>query len=1192
MTNRFQFPRQTAAFLLASGLIVGLLLGHAAAQDLSTQEARAAWLTEQFRGAPIGSNAKFGAVAALARLALNPDDAEVISSITHFYDKVPEGKNGQQFSYPGVAWVLGKYWDKFTPAQRDHLKARLKGFSDLLGHGTENHALMKGVAAYLFAQYWPDENGWMLGTHTSAQLMEEARKNLLAVMRSLYDYGYVENLSTTYAAVHLFPYYALYDCATDPEVKTAADAAIHFHVTNIAANHFKGVVIPPYNRQNTWQVNTHTPGTVGPTLQWIYWLYWAEVQNRVPVGQDFVRLGENQYVVYAALSNWRPPAAINSLARGQTVPYELTASARGWIAYWGIGDPAKLMGLPGECVRYVYRDKLYAMGSGFFQYNPRQYNTDYNAFGIIYKSPDQYNYIECYHPYWYSNDRAWKGINSPFMQWAQHRGTAIALFDIPVADPWEGLGTSGWLATRDNHFDDLIQETLVRYPQSIDEKTEANGWIFLREGDVYIAIRPLKAYTIDANYKQPGAGAQAAGADGVVRFDVVRSAFARTGFVFDIATKEEFATFEAFQRAVNRNPFVVDWDQLSVAYTNVKGDTLTATWNPPDYQATKTRVLIRPEITVNGTVVPIDTTYPVLKSPSVNVADGVMRLATPAGRLEVDWRGKAPSFSPKSLWKLANENKDILRISTWISAHHVSTEEGLNNAIDWCKKTGVTRVFLGAYDEGSKGELAKREILERARARFEAEGIEGAGLIVTKWIGTLSSHSSMASCYTSEETRKELQNIFEYTASIFDLIMIDDWFFTDCECEDCQRARGDRSWSEYRCNLINEVSRDNILKPAKAVNPNVRIINKFPCWYDDLHQRGYDVLGRTPQYDLIWAGNESRDYDFDVSPIGEVQYQSYFNMRWIGSIGGGKTGGGWFDALATTPKTYLEQSRQTVLGDAKEMMLCNYNLLTREINTWGGRAFQGTGIANVEALRRELPGLFELAKMVRNKPIKGILATKPANSNPYDNIDAMGGARKPDAHVYDFVGMLGLPLVPSTEIDTSADAAFFPFQVLQDPTFPEKLQAMLTEGKPVLITAGLAERLGNIGEYDNLMVLPVEGDTHSLLKLSREELNAIRDKMLEPIGIRFDAPAKVGLYLMGDDIVVLENFNDEPVDVTISTRFSRKAQVKLVLPQEESVRHEVAGNKLVLNIPPRTLVAINYGAAGFTPKSIRRTEHH
>ncbi len=42
-----------------------------------------------------------------------------------------------------------------------------------------------------------------------------------------------------------------------------------------------------------------------------------------------------------------------------------------------------------------------------------------------------------------------------------------------------------------------------------------------------------------------------------------------------------------------------------------------------------------------------DTTYAVWKSPSANVADGVMRLATPAGQLEGDWRGKMPKFSEK-----------------------------------------------------------------------------------------------------------------------------------------------------------------------------------------------------------------------------------------------------------------------------------------------------------------------------------------------------------------------------------------------------------------------------------------------------------------------------------------------------------------------------------------------------------------
>ena len=307
-----------------------------------------------------------------------------------------KGKNGEQFTYPGVAWVLGKYWEKFTPAQRDHLKARLKEFSDLLGHGTENHAIMKCAAAY------------------------------------------------------------------------------------------------------------------------------------------------------------------------------------------------------------------------------------YTAFRLLYQSPDRFNFIECYHPYWRSDDRTWQGLNSPFMQWAQHKGTAIALFNIPTADPWKGRSRADWRPFRDGHYDNPIQEALVRYPKSIDQKTEASGWIFLREGDVYIAIRPLKEYAIDANYKPAG------------EFNVVRSAFAQTGFVFDLATKEEFATFEAFQTAVNQNPPTVDWEQLSVAYKSVKGDTLTASWNPPEYDVPKgERVLVRTDITVNGAAVPIDSDFisgrAVMKSPSVELIDRVLRLRTPEG---------------------------------------------------------------------------------------------------------------------------------------------------------------------------------------------------------------------------------------------------------------------------------------------------------------------------------------------------------------------------------------------------------------------------------------------------------------------------------------------------------------------------------------------------------------------------------
>lgn len=131
--------------------------------------------------------------------------------------------------------MLCKYWDKFTPAQLDNLLGRLKLFPNLLGHGTENHALMRNVGGYLFAQQWPNETGWGDANLTSAELLQQARANLLGVMRSLYDKGHAENLSTVYLPVHLFALNGLYSCATDAEIKSAADAALTFHVANMAA---------------------------------------------------------------------------------------------------------------------------------------------------------------------------------------------------------------------------------------------------------------------------------------------------------------------------------------------------------------------------------------------------------------------------------------------------------------------------------------------------------------------------------------------------------------------------------------------------------------------------------------------------------------------------------------------------------------------------------------------------------------------------------------------------------------------------------------------------------------------------------------------------------------------------------------------------------------------------------------------
>lgn len=477
---------------------------------------------------------------------------------------------------------------------------------------------------------------------------------------------------------------------------------------------------------------------------------------------------------------------------------------------------------------------------------------------------------------------------------------------------------------------------------------------------------------------------------------------------------------------------------------------------------------------------------------------------------------------------LARKNLPVHRFSTLFTAQDVrrslSTDAGINAAIDWCRKTAVTKVYVETFRDGYQ---AERATLQQAKERFQQAGLEVSGCVTTTKIGKPSTRSmNTISCYTDQPTQEKLRAIFEYTAGLFDEIMIDDFWFTDCTCPECDAARkakivkisdqtypvaGD-TWEAYRCELMVRLSRDCVLGAAKRVNPRASLIIKYPQWYDNFHERGYEVLRETADFDRIWVGTETRDY-LDARWGGTVQYKAYFIMRWLGGIGGAKCGGGWYDWLGTTERTYVEQARQTILGGARESFLFCY----------GG--LQGTtGPKNVEALRANIPELFTVAREVGRREIVGVAAYKPANSHPRE-----------EKCVFDFVGMLGLPLVPCHEFPTNAPAALFSIHSLKDAQFASKLATFLKAGKPVLLTDGLARRLTNEVNLagPGIHILPVKTSPKSLLELSPGQVYELRTALLRPFGTKFRAPLGVALYLFGDGSWVVENFNDETASVEL-----------------------------------------------------------
>lgn len=498
----------------------------------------------------------------------------------------------------------------------------------------------------------------------------------------------------------------------------------------------------------------------------------------------------------------------------------------------------------------------------------------------------------------------------------------------------------------------------------------------------------------------------------------------------------------------------------------------------------------------------------------------------------------------KSLSQVVTDGATTHRFSTLFLAQDVrdalSSSNGLNDAVAWCKTNGITHVYLESFRDAYQ---AKREALVQARDRFRSEGMLVSGCVTTTHVGKPSTGwGPLAGCYTDQPTQQKLQDMFEYAAGIFDEIMIDDFFLEDCQCDECNAAReakqvrvgdktypvSDDTWTNYHCSLMVHVSQDRVLGPAKKINPNVKIIIKYPQWYDAYQERGYDVARETAAFDKIWVGTETRDFTNTEHWGGTVQYEGYFLMRWLGEIGGEKTGGGWYDFLGTTPPSYIEQARQTVLAGAKESLLFCYGGLNPDAHTvlpdsvpWP----TDTGAADVAALRTNIPELIAVSREVQKRKPIGIAAYKPINS-----------PAGPEWRINDYMGMIGLPLVPCHQFPTNAPVAFFSLTAYHDPDIVDELNAMIRTGRPVLMTRNLAKMLGNSLNSDapNVLVLTMPERLDYLLVQPQQSLDQIRQKLLAPFNLTFNAPDMVSLYLFEPNGWVVENFNNKPVDVVLN----------------------------------------------------------
>jgi len=399
------------------------------------------------------------------------------------------------------------------------------------------------------------------------------------------------------------------------------------------------------------------------------------------------------------------------------------------------------------------------------------------------------------------------------------------------------------------------------------------------------------------------------------------------------------------------------------------------------------------------------------------------------------WTRAAASLALLAVLGLSARTGRAVDWSTLFTAQdvrdHLATPQGRAEALEFCRKMGISKVYVEAFRDGYQ---ADAEALRTARDFFRQAGLKVSGCVTTTGFGKPSTGWRSAACYTNRRSQEHLESIFRFAAGIFDEIMIDDFFFTDCECSECAAAKGAMSWRQYREKLMLEVSRERVLGPARQVNSQVKIILKFPQWYDLFQDRGYLVDKETALYDRIWVGTETRDPSSDQWGHTQ-QYEGFFIYRWLAEVGGAKTGGGWFDPYGTNPANYLDQALTTVLAGAPEIFLFHYGtLISPEYRT------------QAQALAQHRGKYETLSRFVANWG--GIPAYKPPSSDPGK-----------EAYVFDQVGMLGVPLLPTARFPEKARAALFPTHALEDTEFVAELAAFLKAGGTALVSEELAHRL-------------------------------------------------------------------------------------------------------------------------------------
>ncbi len=364
----------------------------------------------------------------------------------------------------------------------------------------------------------------------------------------------------------------------------------------------------------------------------------------------------------------------------------------------------------------------------------------------------------------------------------------------------------------------------------------------------------------------------------------------------------------------------------------------------------------------------------------------------------------------------------------------------LTKRIEYLEKhIKISKVYLETYRDTI---LADRETILKAKKYFEKKGIKVSGGI------TLVRHEAdrfRTFCYSNPEHLKEVKEIVAFTAGLFDEIILDDFFFTTCKCDLCIKNKGDKSWTDFRLELLKDVAENIIVKTAREVNPNVKMIIKYPNWYEHYQYNGYNLEYEPRIFDMIYTGTETRDPEYTHQHL--QPYQSYSIMRYLENVSPGKNAGGWIDPFARQYlDRYGEQILLTLFSKPREVTLFCLQYLVEELKKDDGTIEY---LSDISPLAGYVMAKADNFLGMLGEP-EGVPAYRPYHSSGED-------------FLHNYFGMLGIPVDLTPDFPYESNTILLTEDAGCDADIVEKIKKQLMDGKTVIITSGLLKALQGRG---------------------------------------------------------------------------------------------------------------------------------